>query len=152
MIQFECPRCGEKMEVPVSMAGQKEACPACGNIALVPGVSSGQPAPPVLSPIMPAVLPVHEAPPQSRGLSKSAWLFIVLGIWCAVWFLLVIAMVAFYQRPMDPREAYEDARSKALGGLSPREVASGVWCCCFSFVWLVGAIPLLIAAIATRRK
>ena len=35
MIQYDCPRCKEPMSSPASMAGQREACPACGNTVLV---------------------------------------------------------------------------------------------------------------------
>ena len=38
MITFKCPKCGGSMEVPESVAGQAEACPACGNVATVPSV------------------------------------------------------------------------------------------------------------------
>ena len=36
MINFQCPKCGEELSVPQSVAGQIEACPGCGNICAVP--------------------------------------------------------------------------------------------------------------------
>ena len=36
MIRFTCPKCGEDMEVPDSLAGNKETCPTCGNVSIVP--------------------------------------------------------------------------------------------------------------------
>lgn len=42
MIDFKCPKCGEQLSVPSSLAGQTTACPQCGNVAVVP---KGEPAP-----------------------------------------------------------------------------------------------------------
>lgn len=36
MIDFKCPKCGEAMSVPDSLAGRTETCPECGNVAVVP--------------------------------------------------------------------------------------------------------------------
>ncbi len=36
MIEFSCPHCGEAMEVPQSLAGAAEQCPACGVSVFVP--------------------------------------------------------------------------------------------------------------------
>ena len=36
MIEYQCPSCGAQMASPVSMAGQSDRCPECGNVARVP--------------------------------------------------------------------------------------------------------------------
>ena len=36
MIALKCPRCGEAMSVPASLAGARQACPSCGAVATVP--------------------------------------------------------------------------------------------------------------------
>ena len=37
MIDFQCPKCGQRMSAPESRADQAETCPRCGNVAVVPG-------------------------------------------------------------------------------------------------------------------
>ncbi|MFG0275443.1 MAG: NINE protein [Phycisphaerales bacterium] len=50
MIVFQCPKCGEQLEAPPTMAGQAVTCPECGNVSQVPGrgpspdYGAGQPA------------------------------------------------------------------------------------------------------------
>ena len=36
MIDFECPRCQEKMSIPDSLVGKKQKCPSCGLVTIVP--------------------------------------------------------------------------------------------------------------------
>lgn len=36
MIYFGCPKCAAAMTSPASQAGQKETCPECGNVSIVP--------------------------------------------------------------------------------------------------------------------
>lgn len=36
MINFRCPKCGDFLSVPESLAGSTEECPGCGNVATVP--------------------------------------------------------------------------------------------------------------------
>ena len=57
MIYFGCPNCGEPMASPESLAGEKEKCPECGNVAVVP---QNQAAPSALS--QPQVTPVEVRP------------------------------------------------------------------------------------------
>lgn len=49
MIDLHCPKCGESMSVPSSLAGQAEPCPQCGHEVAVPVES---PAPPVTAAAM----------------------------------------------------------------------------------------------------
>ena len=44
MIDFKCPRCGEVMSVPESLAGQTESCPSCRSAAVVPVMMVERPA------------------------------------------------------------------------------------------------------------
>jgi hypothetical protein len=56
MIYFGCPNCGAAMSSPDSMGGQKEKCPECGNIALVPQKEP----PPSTTPASVAVKPMGD--------------------------------------------------------------------------------------------
>lgn len=36
MINFRCPKCNDWLNVPESLVGDKETCPNCGNVCIVP--------------------------------------------------------------------------------------------------------------------
>ena len=42
MIEFRCPCCGEPLQSPDSMVGQKESCPACGQQSVVPAAEKSK--------------------------------------------------------------------------------------------------------------
>jgi len=64
MIRYNCPRCKKSLESPASFAGQKLACPECGQRLQIPQPSA--PAPPPLNKTILAVeetaAPVPPAP------------------------------------------------------------------------------------------
>ncbi|NLF31833.1 MAG: hypothetical protein GX591_13220 [Planctomycetes bacterium] len=57
MIPLTCDQCGERFEVPESLGGWTEACPACQHVLQVP----------------PAATPVAYAPPRSPQARSAAW-------------------------------------------------------------------------------
>ncbi len=59
MIDYSCPKCGNRMSSPDGLAGQSETCPNCGNTAAVP-----QPQPIVLT--QPSPPPVVSRPAYRR--------------------------------------------------------------------------------------
>ena len=116
MLDFKCPKCGETMGVPSSLAGKREACPSCGVEVAVPAVqetllvpleqSQPQPTPsealhPVGSapPTRPfkkcrrcgqALIPRRRRCPQCRALTGPLFLWIfppILAILAAVSFV-----------------------------------------------------------------
>lgn len=56
-IQFQCPSCSRKLQVPEGAAGKKAKCPACGSIILIP-------------PPLPTG-PVSEAPPWGESPTQA---------------------------------------------------------------------------------
>ena len=42
---FECPRCGETLSVPETLAGEGQRCPTCGRVCRVPGAAAPQAGP-----------------------------------------------------------------------------------------------------------
>ncbi len=40
MITYQCPKCDHPMSAPDAVAGQKETCPACRNVSIVPSPSA----------------------------------------------------------------------------------------------------------------
>lgn len=56
-IQFQCPTCSRKLQVPEGAAGKKAKCPACGSIILIP-------------PPLPTG-PVSEAPPWGESPTQA---------------------------------------------------------------------------------
>lgn len=43
-IRFECEECGEPLQADVSLRGETEACPNCGNTIRVPADAESAPA------------------------------------------------------------------------------------------------------------
>lgn len=82
MIDFKCPNCQEGMSVPDSRTGESEACPACGNVAIIP---------------RPTALPLARRLPSAvKGSDSGKWdlmfIYMVFGwviISCAVLWLHV---------------------------------------------------------------
>ena len=73
VIDFKCPKCGEGLSAPDSLAGQSETCPECGNVATVP-------APPTPTAPLPSSIPqptplkaLAEAPSKPSGTGKVLW-------------------------------------------------------------------------------
>ncbi|MCD6378208.1 MAG: hypothetical protein J7L99_05100 [Planctomycetes bacterium] len=42
MIHIKCPKCGDFLSVPESIAGQTVTCPNCGNVSVVPQPEAGK--------------------------------------------------------------------------------------------------------------
>lgn len=92
MISLTCPQCQERFDVPDSLAGRQEACPACEYLLAVPGV---QPPPAETEPVgyarptlpsakrgdLTAALAGIPDPPKSAAeLSAFAALLVIVGI------------------------------------------------------------------------
>ena len=45
MICYHCPKCNESLSYPDSMSGEKETCPACGNVSFIPFKTAESPRP-----------------------------------------------------------------------------------------------------------
>jgi len=43
MIQFQCPHCGQKMQVDDAHAGRRGTCPGCKQVVEIPGLAAPQP-------------------------------------------------------------------------------------------------------------
>jgi membrane protein YdbS with pleckstrin-like domain len=61
VIYHGCPKCGEALSSPESLAGLAETCPACRNVTKVPPSLSAAPA------------AVATAPPAPRGPERVLW-------------------------------------------------------------------------------
>ena len=114
MIYYGCPNCGAPMQSPDSMAGQKEKCPECGNVTIVPkpqqatpppaGHSRGdtssretpaaapaQPAAPAPAPQVIITTPTVKAGKSASGLGIAGLVLGILG--CIVAWIPVIGCV-----------------------------------------------------------
>ncbi len=88
-------------------------------------------------------------------MTKSKILWYALGGWSLFFVVLILLMLLFYSQEIETRtyqERLEAKRSVGELGIDPDETAAAVWSSCFLFVWFIGALPLFIAAIVTRRK
>jgi len=88
-------------------------------------------------------------------MTKSKILWLTLAGW-SLFFLIVIACTQHYY-------ANETATARAMGwnvaraaGLDPsgkiNAAAFGIWLMLFLFIWFIGALPLFIAAVVTRKE
>jgi hypothetical protein len=77
MIQFDCPKCGEAMEVKDRMAGQKVRCVECDRLVRVPEEEVDEPKP----------------NKWNRGLTRNEW--ITYGVICAISPPLINAIVTW---------------------------------------------------------
>jgi len=113
MIDLYCPKCGEAMSSPDSMAGKSETCPACGNVATVPKAES--PGKPAVDPTPPFTAQPAPRGDQSRGsreargvarglkqkklddamLTLGGLVAIAIGIASGIWVHWIVGMVAF---------------------------------------------------------
>jgi hypothetical protein len=73
--------------------------------------------------------------------SKTLWL--ALGGWSAVLVLLILYIIQFYS-PKKAEDFAPDVRQIS-------ETAGGCWIFGLTFIWFLGALPLFIAAIVTRK-
>ena len=69
MIEFDCPKCGETMEVKSRKAGQKVRCVECDRLVRVPEAEDEED---------------YEPPPNkwNRGLTQNEW--IMYGLICLI--------------------------------------------------------------------
>jgi len=84
-------------------------------------------------------------PNAQRGkMTRSKILWLALGGWSTILFLLIIATVMCYES--------EAAKYHPLSGEHwASEAACGFWVFVLAFIWFLGALPLFIAAIVTRK-
>ncbi len=88
-------------------------------------------------------------------MTRSKIFWTVLLVWSVVIALLIVWMVTFYVQDMADRTPAELAEARAYErqyGGDPNESGIGCWFIAFVFLWLVVALPLFIAAIATKRE
>ncbi len=105
MIDFKCPKCGGKMEVPDSLAGGSETCPACYNVIIVPSphyrqqgfavsIAAGSP-----NPSAPVVAPPIEWTGEKTFLRRKKAVLIASISGGAFLILIVgIILLVFYSR------------------------------------------------------
>jgi len=81
--------------------------------------------------------------PKSRAKSKILWW--AFGCWSILFILLLLATCQFY--------VSEAARDRLYGGSGHScEIAGGFWEFVLMFIWFLGALPLFIAAVVTRKR
>lgn len=69
-LTFNCPHCGQTLEVDEGAAGANIDCPACGKEITIPTTKSAAPPPPaVAAPVVPTAAP-PPAQEQAHGASK----------------------------------------------------------------------------------
>ena len=93
MIYYGCPKCETPMSSPESMAGQKDICPNCDNVCIVPQPQATPPTPPPAPPHADAGSASGYAPEHSGKIITTektskrlkshivfAWLALITGI------------------------------------------------------------------------
>jgi len=87
MINFRCPKCDDWISVDAACAGQKEACPGCGNVCVAPAVSEAPPRTVALPP---------GRGPRPAFPAALKW---AIGLYAATIALSVVSGVAGSQAP-----------------------------------------------------
>ena len=109
MIDFKCPKCGEEMSVPDSLAGQTEACPSCGrDVAVIPVPARTEAAKPWYADI--PTKRRSQPKRQKRPLARPIFLWMALGA-----IALVLVPVIVSELTSDADEKLREIREMRKG-------------------------------------
>lgn len=97
---------------------------------------------------------VERAPAQpnaQRGkMTRSKILWLAFAGWSVLFVVLILSMLAFYSNEIATR-TYEEQFQVRYDGFDPARAAASIWFVFLAFIWFIGALPLFIAAIVTRK-
>jgi hypothetical protein len=97
---------------------------------------------------------VEQTPAQpnaQRGkMTKSKILWLAFAGWSVLFVVLILSMLAFYSNDIATRTHAEQLQVR-YDGFDPARAAASIWFVFLAFIWFIGALPLFIAAIVTRK-
>jgi len=139
MINFHCPKCNDWLSVPDSLIGNKETCPNCQNVCIVPN--------PSVVPSQPTIITIPRVEGQSKIARQIPRMPMIMKVGLA---LYIISFLSSFLMGNELPNIIEDMKTK-IGGFAcvlalclPFEIL-GLIMACFGRSW--GSIVMLFTAI-----